>query len=87
MISELGQIEELKPKLRLKHFQEFHSIVEYLWILSVFWNVILLLTVIPLCVPGGVYAWGMGTSQQLGQSEDDDLWEPQQITGKQVNDR
>lgn len=36
---------------------------------------------------GTVYGWGMGTSQQLGQSEDDDLWEPTRLQGKQLEDK
>ena len=36
---------------------------------------------------GDVYAWGMGSSQQLGQRDDDDLWTPEIITGKQLETR
>ena len=38
------------------------------------------------CV-GTVYAWGMGTSKQLGQTDEDDLYEPTQIAGKQLENR
>ena len=36
---------------------------------------------------GEIYAWGMGTSNQLGQADDDDFWEPVQMTGKQLEAR
>ncbi|ELT90046.1 hypothetical protein CAPTEDRAFT_159495 [Capitella teleta] len=36
---------------------------------------------------GAVYAWGMGCNQQLGQAEDDDLYEPTQIISKQMETR
>ena len=36
---------------------------------------------------GQVYAWGMGSSGQLGQSEEDDLWEPMLMQGKQLLER
>lgn len=36
---------------------------------------------------GKVYAWGMGTSKQLGQSEEEDLWEPVHMKGKQLDNR
>ena len=35
---------------------------------------------------GVVYAWGMGTNNQLGQTGDDDLWLPAVLTGKQFKD-
>ena len=39
-------------------------------------------------IAGEVYAWGMGTSNQLGQTdEDEDFWEPVQMTGKQLDAR
>ncbi|XP_062607370.1 regulator of chromosome condensation-like [Saccostrea cucullata] len=36
---------------------------------------------------GEVYAWGMGTSQQLGSGEDEDITTPQKMTGKQLSTR
>lgn len=36
---------------------------------------------------GELFAWGMGTSNQLGQSEDDDLFEPVRMMGKQLETR
>lgn len=36
---------------------------------------------------GAVYAWGMGTSKQLGQSEEDDLFVPTRIESKQLENR
>ncbi|XP_048256048.1 regulator of chromosome condensation-like [Haliotis rufescens] len=36
---------------------------------------------------GTVYAWGMGTSRQLGQAEDDDIYEPTVMGGKQLEHR
>ncbi|XP_018103719.1 regulator of chromosome condensation isoform X3 [Xenopus laevis] len=36
---------------------------------------------------GGVFAWGMGTNLQLGTGEEEDVWSPEQMTGKQLEDR
>ncbi|XP_041357902.1 regulator of chromosome condensation-like [Gigantopelta aegis] len=37
---------------------------------------------------GSVYAWGMGTSRQLGTGEEeDDVYVPKQVEGKQLSDR
>ena len=36
---------------------------------------------------GEIYAWGMGTSQQLGSGEDEDITTPQLMTGKQLQTR
>lgn len=36
---------------------------------------------------GIVYAWGMGTNKQTGQPDEEDLFEPTVLTGKQLNDR
>lgn len=36
---------------------------------------------------GTAYSWGMGSTLQLGQSNDDDLWEPTKITGKNLEER
>ena len=36
---------------------------------------------------GTVYGWGMGTSLQLAQTEEDDLFEPTEMTGKQLESR
>ncbi|KAK2168914.1 hypothetical protein LSH36_13g10022 [Paralvinella palmiformis] len=36
---------------------------------------------------GAAYAWGMGTSSQLGQTDEDDLYEPTPIAGKQLENR
>ncbi|XP_075459977.1 regulator of chromosome condensation isoform X2 [Ascaphus truei] len=36
---------------------------------------------------GSVFSWGMGTNQQLGTGEEDDLWSPHQMTGKQLENR
>ena len=33
---------------------------------------------------GDVFSWGMGTSLQLGQADDEDYWEPTKITGKNL---
>jgi len=38
-------------------------------------------------IPGKIYAWGMGSTRQLGQSEEDDIYEPQQVMGKQLEQR
>uniref|UniRef100_F6Q113 Regulator of chromosome condensation 1 n=1 Tax=Xenopus tropicalis TaxID=8364 RepID=F6Q113_XENTR len=36
---------------------------------------------------GRVFAWGMGTNLQLGTGEEEDVWSPQEMTGKQLEDR
>lgn len=36
---------------------------------------------------GTVYSWGMGTSKQLGTGEEEDVWEPVQMAGKQLETR
>lgn len=37
---------------------------------------------------GAVYAWGMGSTKQLGQGDDeDDVFEPITITGKQLQNK
>ncbi len=36
---------------------------------------------------GTLYAWGMGTSNQLAQAEDDDVFEPAEMMGKQLQER
>lgn len=36
---------------------------------------------------GTVSCWGMGTSKQLGNGEEEDAWEPTKMAGKQLNDR
>ncbi|KAM5182363.1 regulator of chromosome condensation [Mantella aurantiaca] len=36
---------------------------------------------------GRVFSWGMGTNQQLGTGEEDDLWSPFEMTGKQLENR
>ncbi len=33
---------------------------------------------------GDVFSWGMGSTLQLGQSDDSDYWEPTKITGKKL---
>ncbi|XP_053310426.1 regulator of chromosome condensation isoform X2 [Spea bombifrons] len=33
---------------------------------------------------GHVFSWGMGTNQQLGTGEEDDVWSPYEMTGKQL---
>lgn len=41
-----------------------------------------------LCsVSGRAFAWGMGTNYQLGTGEEDDVWSPVQMTGKQLENR
>ena len=49
-----------------------------------------------VCDLGEIYAWGCGTSNQLGQSEDQteekadqngDFWKPVIMTGKQLSTR
>ncbi|XP_053395077.1 regulator of chromosome condensation-like isoform X2 [Mercenaria mercenaria] len=36
---------------------------------------------------GSVACWGMGTSNQLGNGEDEDSWVPSKMGGKQLNER
>lgn len=36
---------------------------------------------------GSVYAWGMGTNLQLGTGDEDDAWNPVEMTGKQLENR
>ena len=36
---------------------------------------------------GEIFARGMGNSNQLGQADDEDLWEPALMTGKQLESR
>ncbi|CAH1251602.1 RCC1 [Branchiostoma lanceolatum] len=36
---------------------------------------------------GEAYSWGMGTNLQLGLSDDDDVWEPTKMSGKQLESR
>ena len=36
---------------------------------------------------GKIYAWGMGTSKQLGTGSEDDAWSPVQVAGKQLETR
>lgn len=36
---------------------------------------------------GKVYAWGMGSNNQLGNGSDEDLLEPTLLTGQQVKDK
>ncbi|XP_019368066.1 PREDICTED: regulator of chromosome condensation [Gavialis gangeticus] len=36
---------------------------------------------------GRAFAWGMGTNYQLGTGEDEDLWSPVEMTGKQLESR
>lgn len=36
---------------------------------------------------GTVACWGMGTSKQLGNGEEEDAWTPSKMAGKQLNDR
>lgn len=33
---------------------------------------------------GEAYGWGMGTNYQLGNGNEDDVYEPQLVTGKQI---
>lgn len=33
------------------------------------------------------YGWGMGTSKQLSNGEEDDRFEPTLMAGKQINDK
>ncbi|GAB6026272.1 Regulator of chromosome condensation [Chamberlinius hualienensis] len=36
---------------------------------------------------GDVYAWGLGNSGQLGQGNEEDVWEPAKMSGKQLTNR
>ncbi|XP_067167538.1 regulator of chromosome condensation isoform X2 [Apteryx mantelli] len=36
---------------------------------------------------GRAFAWGMGTNYQLGTGEEDDIWSPVEMTGKQLENR
>uniref|UniRef100_A0A8C5P850 Regulator of chromosome condensation 1 n=1 Tax=Leptobrachium leishanense TaxID=445787 RepID=A0A8C5P850_9ANUR len=36
---------------------------------------------------GHVFSWGMGTNQQLGTGEEEDVWSPYEMTGKQLENR
>ncbi|KAM8975664.1 regulator of chromosome condensation isoform 2-T2 [Pelodytes ibericus] len=36
---------------------------------------------------GHVFSWGMGTNQQLGTGEEEDVWSPYKMTGKQLEGR
>lgn len=36
---------------------------------------------------GSVACWGMGTSKQLGNGDEDDAWIPTKMGGKQLNER
>ena len=36
---------------------------------------------------GRVFAWGMGTNNQLGTGQDEDAWSPVEMTGKQLENR
>ncbi|NXX96399.1 RCC1 protein, partial [Centropus bengalensis] len=36
---------------------------------------------------GRAFAWGMGTNYQLGTGEEDDVWSPTEMTGKQLENR
>lgn len=36
---------------------------------------------------GTVYGWGMGTSRQLGTGDEEDVWEPVKMSGKQLETR
>ncbi|KFV70718.1 Regulator of chromosome condensation, partial [Dryobates pubescens] len=37
--------------------------------------------------PGRAFAWGMGTNYQLGTGEEEDVWSPVEMTGKQLENR
>ena len=41
----------------------------------------------PFFTSGDVYAWGMGTSYQLGTGDEDDVHVPNLMQGKQLEDR
>lgn len=36
---------------------------------------------------GRAFAWGMGTNHQLGTGEEEDVWSPVEMTGKQLENR
>ncbi|XP_043916155.1 regulator of chromosome condensation [Protopterus annectens] len=36
---------------------------------------------------GHIFSWGMGTNYQLGTGEEDDVWTPVEMTGKQLENR
>ncbi|KAL7874500.1 hypothetical protein SRHO_G00054700 [Serrasalmus rhombeus] len=36
---------------------------------------------------GSVFAWGMGTNMQLGTGEEEDVWSPMEMSGKQLENR
>lgn len=36
---------------------------------------------------GRVFAWGMGTNYQLGTGQEEDVWSPVEMTGKQLENR
>ena len=36
---------------------------------------------------GELYSWGMGTNFQLGSSSEDDIWTPEKVTGKRIENR
>ena len=38
-------------------------------------------------IVGDVYAFGMGTSKQLGSGDEDDITTPQKMAGKQLAER
>ncbi|XP_076086369.1 regulator of chromosome condensation-like [Mytilus galloprovincialis] len=40
-----------------------------------------------LTADGTVYGWGMGTSRQLGTGDEEDVWEPVKMSGKQLETR
>ncbi|XP_075051974.1 regulator of chromosome condensation [Mixophyes fleayi] len=36
---------------------------------------------------GCIFSWGMGTNQQLGTGDEDDVWSPYEMNGKQLENR
>ena len=36
---------------------------------------------------GELYGWGMGTNLQLGMSDDEDVWTPERVTEKKMENR
>lgn len=38
-------------------------------------------------VAGRAFAWGMGTNYQLGTGEEEDVWSPVEMVGKQLENR
>ena len=36
---------------------------------------------------GEVYSWGMGTNLQLGMSDEEDVWTPEKVVGKKIENR